>query len=99
MIREIVTIPSAIFLLFVGALLGIELLALSGYGFQALPFMAFVVGVSIWVASFVWEGLRRDHIRKRKKLGLCLKCGYDLRASKNRCPECGNEFEKCSAKP
>ena len=59
--------------------------------------------VPLWVPSVIFALLsyftgflplyRR---RKRKKLGLCVKCGYDLRASKDRCPECGEEFVSTS---
>ena len=49
-----------------------------------IPTLGFVT--ALWFSSPLSHDGRH---RKRKKLGLCLKCGYDLRASKDRCPECG----------
>ena len=56
-----------------------------------LPLYLPVLFFAIWPTYVLLPFHRR---RKRKKPGLCLKCGYDLRASKDRCPECGQEFEK-----
>ena len=59
------------------------------------------VDVPLWIpvvpfAFLVWYNCfsPAHRRRKRKKLGLCVKCGYDLRGSNERCPECGQEFEK-----
>ncbi len=51
-----------------------------------LPFWA-VLLVSSFLPA-IWLGCQRRRSRRRK-LGRCLRCGYDLRATPDRCPECG----------
>ena len=41
------------------------------------------------VTPVAWLHERRLRPRRRRKLGLCPACGYDLRESPGRCPECG----------
>ncbi len=58
------------------------------------------IGFPLWVPCLVFAVLPAYAVtllrrrRKRRKLGLCLSCGYDLRASKERCPECGTGISK-----
>ena len=47
-----------------------------------LLWLGFATPAGIW-----WFRTRRN--RKLQRAGHCVKCGYDLRASPERCPECG----------
>lgn len=50
-----------------------------------------ISGVGAFLGSFVGRAIQRG---RRERRGLCAKCGYDLRASKDRCPECGEAIPR-----
>jgi hypothetical protein len=50
-----------------------------------------VLGGFIW-SIWVVRVFRRD--KRRGRLGLCLRCGYDLSHSIDRCPECGDPIRR-----
>ncbi len=55
-----------------------------------LPTVLFAVLPAVWA----YRRGRRCYRERIERKGLCLTCGYDLRASPDRCPECGTAREK-----
>jgi hypothetical protein len=45
--------------------------------------------VALFAALPAWQLARLHRRRMAKREGRCSKCGYDLRATPERCPECG----------
>lgn len=55
---------------------------------------AICIMILIGYGLIAYFAIRRQKLYDdRFQRGLCLHCGYDLRASKERCPECGHSVK------
>src|SRR5262245_55593305 len=59
-----------------------------GYGI-VLPYWLLCAACAIWPVARSYRQHKLEVEQDRHLQGLCPKCGYDLRATPDRCPECG----------
>ncbi len=76
---------------------GVEYCGPHMYTTSGAPYFGVHVAIPLWLlalllaAAPVTSAVRWRRARANTRRGLCPACGYDLRASPERCPECGAE--------
>jgi hypothetical protein len=59
-----------------------------------VPLWSCAAPLSLLPVAMILIGFRARRRNRRLRAGLCLTCGYDLRASAERCPECGRPIPR-----
>ena len=57
---------------------------------KSIAYWPLLIVTSLPIAYWLLIERRRHLAKRRRAAGLCPRCGYDMRASPDRCPECGS---------
>ena len=83
----------------VGAFIGRRLFHTTNYDRRGFgTFLAMIFGVPVYFVVMWRKSRREKRVEFRRKNGICVNCGYDLRGNTTGiCPECGEPVENINA--